>query len=266
MTRYITTLRKAFLLEDGGVISLVGAGGKTSLMFRIAGEISKTGETVLTATTTRILFPTRHQSSSVLLASSLESIREKAPALLKDTPHLTAAPSRAQARRDKLNGFQSDFINALWRTGLFQWIVIEADGAAGRPLKAPAPHEPVIPGCTQRLIGVVGLKGIGKSLADDWVFRPELFARITGTELKSPVTETAVAAAILDGDGIMKGAPAGAEWIVFLNLAGDQELLESGRKIAQILCQNKENASLKRVVIGNALDEPAVIEYYDLER
>ena len=37
----MTTLREAFLLEDGGVISLVGAGGKTSLMFRIAGEISK---------------------------------------------------------------------------------------------------------------------------------------------------------------------------------------------------------------------------------
>ena len=62
----------------------------------------------------------------------------------------------------------------------------------------------------------------------------------------------------------MKGAPTGAGRIVFLNLAGDRRLLETGRKIAEILCRNRESAQLKRVVIGNALDAPAVIEYYDV--
>jgi probable selenium-dependent hydroxylase accessory protein YqeC len=40
------------MLKKGGVISIVGAGGKTALMFRLARELSKDGGRVLTTTTT----------------------------------------------------------------------------------------------------------------------------------------------------------------------------------------------------------------------
>ena len=53
----MTSLGQALMLGDGGVISLVGAGGKTSLMFKLAHELSKTGEPVLTTTTTKIFEP-----------------------------------------------------------------------------------------------------------------------------------------------------------------------------------------------------------------
>ncbi len=65
----MTTLREAFKLESGGVIAIVGAGGKTSLMFRIAHELAADGESVLT-TTTRILPPTRAQCPRVILSTS----------------------------------------------------------------------------------------------------------------------------------------------------------------------------------------------------
>ncbi|MCK7504559.1 MAG: hypothetical protein MZV70_11045 [Desulfobacterales bacterium] len=47
----------ALLLHGGGVVSLVGAGGKTSLMYRLARELAGTGQAVLTTTTTRIYPP-----------------------------------------------------------------------------------------------------------------------------------------------------------------------------------------------------------------
>ena len=59
----MTSLRQALLLGEGGVISLVGAGGKTSLMFRLAHELSLTGDSVLTTTTTKIYVPEPVQSS-----------------------------------------------------------------------------------------------------------------------------------------------------------------------------------------------------------
>ena len=259
----MTTLKKALRLGDRGVISLVGAGGKTSLMFRIAAELSLAGESVLTTTTTRILMPEPDQSQHVLLAIESKALIDEAAALLKEYPHLTAAAARIRSDREKLAGFTPDFIDEIRRADLFRWIVVEADGAARKPLKAPAPHEPVIPGCTQRLIGIIGLKCIGKPLTDQWVFRPELYGALTGIPPGAPVTAVSVATAILDRNGIMKGGPAGAEKSVFLNLADEPHRLNSAREIAGLLRSHTGQPPIRRVVIGRALDDPAVVEVYD---
>jgi len=84
-------LRDALLLKGGGVVSLVGAGGKTSLMFRLAQELSAAGETVLTTTTTRIFMPEEGQSRCVILADTAEKILERAAPELNEHRHLTAA-------------------------------------------------------------------------------------------------------------------------------------------------------------------------------
>ena len=50
----MTSLRHSLNLNGGGVISIVGAGGKTALMFRMARELAGGGDRVLTTTTTKI--------------------------------------------------------------------------------------------------------------------------------------------------------------------------------------------------------------------
>ena len=65
-------MREKILPHEGGVISLVGAGGKTTLMFRLARELADTGERVLTTTTTRILRPTKEQSASVVVSHDVK--------------------------------------------------------------------------------------------------------------------------------------------------------------------------------------------------
>ncbi|MEA3230780.1 MAG: putative selenium-dependent hydroxylase accessory protein YqeC, partial [Thermodesulfobacteriota bacterium] len=85
------SLREILLCGNGGVISLVGAGGKTSLMFRIAREVSNAGESVLTTTTTRIMWPDKKQSSEIFLAATPKLVIEKASVLIKNNLHLTAA-------------------------------------------------------------------------------------------------------------------------------------------------------------------------------
>ncbi|MCD4678214.1 MAG: hypothetical protein K8S18_19810, partial [Desulfobacula sp.] len=56
------TLIDNLQLNRRGVISLIGAGGKTSLMFCLAKELENSGKTVLTTTTTKIFMPTPDQS------------------------------------------------------------------------------------------------------------------------------------------------------------------------------------------------------------
>ena len=257
------SLKEIFLSGNGGVISLVGAGGKTSLMFRIAREAFIAGESVLTTTTTRIMVPEKKQSSEIVIAATSKSVLEKAAVLMKTNLHLTAV-SAAHHEGDKLVGFESVAIDELQQSGLFRWILVEADGAAKKWIKVPADHEPVIPKCTDRIIGVVGLKAVGKPLTAKWVFRPENFSKLTGLEPGAPVTVESVAISILDPKGILKGAPPQAARYLFLNLAGDMRLLEYGRDLAQRLCRPGHRTTLKRVIIGHARDNPAVLEYFDI--
>jgi probable selenium-dependent hydroxylase accessory protein YqeC len=273
----MVSLRESLMLTGGGVVSLVGAGGKTSLMFRIARELSRAGALVLTTTTTKILMPGQNQSSKVIVSNSLEEILRKSGMLIKDVPHITAASEVRTAKVDvksrqtqlgqrrKLIGFQPEFIDALCHAGVFNWILVEADGAAGKPLKAPDPHEPVIPKSTARLIAVLGLDGVGKPLDNESVFRPHRFAEITGLRQGDIVNAADCVATIIHESGIMKSAPGAAERLVFLNKADRPDRLEAARKIVALL-ETEKNAGLRRVIIGQALHEPPVIEYRDLHR
>jgi probable selenium-dependent hydroxylase accessory protein YqeC len=257
------TLREALNLKKGGVVSFVGAGGKTSLMFSIARELSSAGESVLTTTTTKIMMPSKDQSPHVILSDSLDEILDKARSLIKKNRHLSAASQRTNSTSEKLKGLDPEAIDEIRKSGVFRWILVEADGAARRPLKAPAFHEPVIPDCSGWLVGIIGLKSIGKPLGEKWVFRHKLYAEITGLKPEESVTEESVAVALMDKNGIMKGCPSHTKKVVFLNMADNKMLVKSGRKIAYILCKTRIEG-LKRVIIGRALYEPSVVEYQDV--
>jgi probable selenium-dependent hydroxylase accessory protein YqeC len=271
----MTSLRQGLMLTEGGVVSIVGAGGKTSLMFRIAKELSQAGESVLTTTTTKILIPRKDQSPKVIVSDSLAEILNKSGVMIKDADHITAASAvltamfdsqsrQAKTRyRQKLVGFQAEFIDEIYRAGVFRWILVEADGAAGRPLKAPDPHEPVIPKFTAKIIGVLGLDGVGKALIDKWVFRPHRFSEITGRGDGEMVTESDCVMAVIHKNGIMKGAPSGTKCLLFLNKADRPGRLAVARKIVRLLAEKKDSG-LQRIIIGQALHEPPVIECYDL--
>ena len=172
----MTSLRQALMLEGQGVVSQVGAGGKTSLMFKLAHEIAETGEPVLTTTTTKILVPEPKQSSCLIVSDSVETIVNQASDFHKNRKlHVTAATSQLPGE-NKLIGLTPETIDVLSEKKIFRWILVEADGAAGRPLKVPANHEPVIPQSTKLVIGLVGLSGVGKHLTADWVHRLERFS------------------------------------------------------------------------------------------
>lgn len=241
-------LREALGLSGGGVVALVGAGGKTSLMFRLAAELAGEGEAVLTTTTTRIRMPAPADSPCVVVCASIEEVGRRAAPALGARRHLTAAAGIADGGR-KLAGFSAEGVAALFRTGLFRWIIVEADGAAGRPLKAPAAHEPVVPAVAQRVIGVVGLSVLGKPLDDVRVFRPERVAGISGVAPGGAVDAEAVAAVIAHPEGTFKSSPTGAERIVFLNQADRPEEIAAARRLSGLLRQGA-GGGLARVVIG----------------
>jgi probable selenium-dependent hydroxylase accessory protein YqeC len=244
------SLHKELLPAGGGVISLVGGGGKTTLMFRLASELDHLKETVLTTTTTKIFEPTKEQSIHVIISEEPEGVLEKSMPLLRYSHHITAARERLVSK-GKLAGFDPSAIEIFMKNGGFRWILVEADGAARKPIKAPAEHEPVIAECSTCVIAVVGLDAIGKPLDDRWVFRPQLYEKVTGLPLGSPVTEESVAAVILDEKGLMKGCPPDTRQIVFLNKAEEEKRLIAGEMISTLLVKEGKG-KIDRVLIGSA--------------
>lgn len=260
----MTSLTYGLNLKKGGVISLVGAGGKTALMFRMARELSKSGDPVLTTTTTKIYMPARRQSAAVIISECAETLVDRAAAVLRQNPHISAG-SKIVHFQHKLKGLKPETIDDLWNSGVFRWIIVEADGAAGRPVKAPAAHEPVIPQCTKWLIGLVGLSAVGKPLTESWAFRSQLFAKISGLAIGAAITEKAIAAVLVDKNGILKNCPRRAKRFVFLNQADSPNRLIVGRKITRYLAKHAE-LGFERVLIGQTLYEPSVAAYVDLKR
>ena len=253
---------RALGLEGGGVISLVGAGGKTSLMFALAREIVEDCMTVITTTTTKIYVPLQNESNYVGTSKSIKGILSLSRKRVKQYAHVTLAAGY-NSDKQKLIGLSTESVDALWESGIFQWIVVEADGAAGRPLKAPAPHEPVIPESTRTLVAVSGLNALGKPLTDQWVFRPEIFSRLAGLEIGDQVTKHAIIDVLLNENGIMKGAPDHCGKIAFFNQAQTKDQLESGKMILNLL-RTESKMRLKRAVLASLSDHPKIIDHIDL--
>jgi probable selenium-dependent hydroxylase accessory protein YqeC len=256
------SLREGLQLSTGGVVCFVGAGGKTSLMFRLARELSAGGDSVLTTTTTRIRMPTRDQSEEVVISPLAEEIISRAGRFSTKNFHITAVSEKVSSQ-NKLKGYAPEFIDDLWKCKLFRWILVEADGAAGRSLKAPAMHEPVIPSCAKWVTGIVGLDAAGKTLDEDWVFRPDIFSQLTGLALGQTVSPTAIATSLTHAGGIFKGSPGAAHQYLFLNKAESAEGIQAGREVVKIIKETTP-VQIKRILIGNILKNPPVLEYYDI--
>ena len=157
-------------------VALVGAGGKTSLMYALAREMVAHHETVVTTTTTKILPPKSDESPWLILLEDDPELISLA-AHLSEWGHVTVAQSLDHSS-GKLQGVSADIIRRC--LDVAGRVLIEADGAAGRPIKAPERWEPVIPDFVDLVIPVVGLDSIGKPATEEWVFRLERFLSVTG--------------------------------------------------------------------------------------
>jgi probable selenium-dependent hydroxylase accessory protein YqeC len=246
------------MLSEPGIVSIVGAGGKTTLLFRLAKELAKARKTVLSTTTTKIFHPAPAQSAHVIIDTDPAEMIRQADCFHADALHITAGAGFDETN-GKLLGYPPEVISFLWETGRFQWILIEADGAAGKPLKAPAAHEPVIPAETTVLIAVIGLDAVGEPLTEEWVFRSHLYAQRTGCSPGKAITPESICEILTHPEGIMKGCPVNAGRFVFLNKAQTPFLRAAGEKIGTIL-KLGGRIQFRDVLIGSLGDENARIE------
>ena len=169
----------ALLAIKPGVTAVIGGGGKTTLLSVLGRELSARGRVVLCTTTKIFPFPglpcaQTAEELARLAGERLICTGTEAP----DTGKLTVPPVP---------------IARLARA--FDYVLVEADGSAGRPLKAHAPHEPVIPPEAGSVILVVGASGFGRPIREA-AHRPERYAALAGAGLEESVSPAMAAAVV----------------------------------------------------------------------
>ncbi len=192
-------------LPDHAVISVVGAGGKTSLIFAWAHELAAAGKSVVITTTTHMYRPERMEDGGIRIVVS-------------DDPE----------RPDKVTAPPEGVLEGLRKTA--DVVFIEADGSRRMPLKWPGDREPVIPDYTDITVCVAGLSAVGKR-TEEAVYRVDELPEA----IKRDIVDVNLIHKILASrEGGQKGVR--GEFRIFLNQVDDDiDRLAAAYRLQQIL-------------------------------
>lgn len=199
-----------------GITAIIGGGGKTALMLTLAEELK--GHGVIICTTTRIYPP-----------EDMPVIMENDICAVKDALKQHGAVCVGKMYGEKL-GPSDISIQQLAQAAAY--VITEADGSKGMPLKAHGEHEPVIPYGADTVY-VIGADGIGKTVAEA-AHRPEIYAKTLRTDISHTVTPEDAAKLVDHGSKVL------------FNKVDDETAAEYGRRFAAAFDGKTVIASLKK--------------------
>lgn len=203
-----------------GVVAVVGAGGKKSTLYALAAGLDRS---VLTATV-RIPPFEGHVARHVVTEDPVEVL------LSNETWPLGLVPGR-DGDRDRYLGYDVGTVDAM-ADATDVPVLVKADGARGRWLKAPADDEPQVPDATSLAVPVASARAVGEPLGDDHVHRPERVAALTDLDPDEAIRPRDVATVLTHTDGGLKGVPDGATVRPLVNMVDDADLEATARQIA----------------------------------
>ena len=202
----------ALLNVEKGVTALIGGGGKTTLMYTLAEELRRRG-TVIVTTSTHIQRPEQYP---VLTAADAAAV---AAALVAHGAVCVAGETAEGKLCTPALSFDT-------LAALADFVLVEADGSKRLPLKAHAPHEPVIPANARQTVYVVGADGFDRPIRQV-CHRPERYTALCGAAEDDIVTP-ALEAAVLCAEGYDTG------W-VYINKVETPEDWRSVEALAALL-------------------------------
>lgn len=165
------------------IIAVVGSGGKTTLIKKMAARYRSGGKTVLVTTTTRMFI----EEDTLLTDDAIAILRA-----LKETGYVMAGLPEGE----KIKPLSKETFASV--CSYADVVLVEADGSKCLPLKYPNAAEPVIPENTDEIIVVCGLNAIGQK-AKDACHRLELVKSCLGIDDDTVITPAHIQTLVTDG-------------------------------------------------------------------
>jgi molybdenum cofactor cytidylyltransferase len=251
-------LAEALRIQAGMTAAFVGAGGKSAAMARLTHELAEE-QPVVVSTTTKLALRQTQIARIHLIAKSQADLKPLRKLLERHRSVLVTGPS--SEREPKWLGLVPDALEAVRRIcdQAGATLLVEADGARGRSLKAPAGNEPQVPDFAQLVVPVAGLDACGQPLNSPLVHRPERLSRLLWLPPNATVTPGLIARALTSPEAGLKSVPPGAEVRLLLNKADMPGAAAAGRKVAALALRQDR---IRAVVLGQVLDENPVLRVY----
>jgi probable selenium-dependent hydroxylase accessory protein YqeC len=221
------------------IISFVGAGGKTSMMFKLAEELRHSNK-VLVTTTTKIYFPLEDRYDFICTdkegLNSYINMKENGIYILGSSINI----------ENKILALDETQLEEI--APYFDYILIEADGAKEKQLKGWNEFEPVIYRKTTKTIGIIDIKSLGMVISEDTVHRSQIFCELTGAKQGDVVKLEHLSKLVTHPKGLFKGAQ--GEKIIYVNkVETTKDLILAKNLIRKINLKDEE--SLNEAVIGS---------------
>ena len=198
-------LSKLIDLPATSLIAIIGAGGKTTTMYTLASELAQKGKRVITTTTTQIFYPESSETDLLIIDPNMDTLLQSIDEAWSQCHRITVAGSILRA--DKLGGLQPEQPYELLVNSKAHVVIVEADGARHRMIKAPAEHEPAIPSHTNVALLLMSAAAINKPLDENIAHRPECIASVTGIRVGDVLSPAVIAKLMTSEQGALKHIP-----------------------------------------------------------
>ncbi len=234
------TLARAARISGSFAAAFVGAGGKTTAMLRLAREAAP----ALVCSTAHLGARDLASADRHLAPAGGEGVLVAEPA---PSAGVTVVTGPFDPAAGLWKGLERAELHSLYDTAgrLGLPLLVEADCAHQRPLKAPECGEWTLPAAMEAVFVVAGLGGLGRRLDAESVCGPERFARWSGLRPGDPITAEAVARVLAQAGGRRS--------VALLNQADTPALRAEGSRIAGGLL------AAYRAVIVSDLRHPATV-------
>jgi molybdenum cofactor cytidylyltransferase len=213
--------------------AVVGAGGKTTTTFGLGAELRRLGDRTIVTTTTKM---GRDQTGGLEVVGI--ELPEIISALSKFGTCLVVDQTRTSGR--KIAGLTAAQVDQLFLAdpAIAAHVVSEADGAHKHTVKAPAPHEPVIPTTVTHVIAVIGADALNRVI-EDQAHRPMRVAAAAGLSPYDRLTPLGASRLLTDAErGSRKSVPPRSWFGVLINRVTESQSTAAAELASLIRDQN----------------------------
>ncbi|HEV7122457.1 MAG TPA: selenium cofactor biosynthesis protein YqeC [Rhodanobacter sp.] len=215
------------LLGGERLVAVAGAGGKKSTMYALASRCP--GRAGLT-TTVNCPFPPRELQAHLVVEEE-EGLLQTIRATSRGYRRVFFA--RPGKHADWAAGIRPELVAQVHAAQMFDLLLVKADGARHRLIKAPADGEPIYPPGTELVLYLVSAHVLGRQLNSGIAHRMEEFIALTGAAEGTVIRPEHIVSLLTSAAGALKGIAQGMRVVPVINRVDTPERRRQARAIAE---------------------------------
>ncbi len=223
-------LASIFNIKKGDIVSIVGSGGKTTLLFQLASEL-KDNYCILVSTSTKIYKPSDEYDVYTTINDYVNNFNKK-------NKSITVIARDINIENNKLIGISNEDLDILKNS--FDIILLEADGSKGLPLKGWKEHEPVILKKSNKTIGIIPANLINKKIEKNLVYGFDEFNMLIDNSQYFDFE--AIRKICINNNGLFKNSE--GSLYLFLNKADTEEDIKNTKELSAYLKKYNHNFNI----------------------